>query len=109
MNFIEYQQKAQEFAIYPTKGKDLSYPILGLNGEAGEVAEKYKKVLRDRKGFMDAETDVEIAKELGDVLWYLSDIAFELGISLETIAKMNIEKLSSRQSRNTLYGDGDNR
>lgn len=105
MNFDEYQQIAKSTAIYPVKSK-LIYPALGLAGEAGEVAEKIKKKIRD------GETDnfeQELAKELGDVLWYISAIASDLGYDLSLIAQMNINKLQSRQQRNTLQGSGDNR
>lgn len=109
MTFKEYQATAQTTAIYPGKGFDLCYPVLGLNGEAGEVAEKYKKCLRDCNGIIDSEMKEALAKELGDVLWYLSDIAFELGYSLQTIAEMNISKLLSRKNRNKIHGAGDDR
>lgn len=109
MEFKEYQKKAQETAIYPGKGQHLAYPCLGLNGEAGEVAEKYKKVLRDQNGRLSPEIKEQIALELGDVLWYVADIAFELGYQLSTIADMNIKKLQSRKERDKIKGDGDNR
>lgn len=108
MGFNEYQQKATEFAIFP-KEFGLIYPILGLCGETGEVAEKFKKVIRDEGGWMDEQKTQEFAKELGDVLWYLAAIAQGLGLSLESIANTNIEKLESRRSRNVLKGSGDNR
>ncbi len=109
MNFNEYQKRSRKTAIYPEKGKNFIYPVLGLVGESGEVAEKIKKVLREKKGILDERTKKEIKKELGDVLWYLAQIAVELGLSLDEIASVNIEKLESRKKRNKLLGNGDNR
>jgi NTP pyrophosphatase (non-canonical NTP hydrolase) len=109
MNFKEYQEKSRKTAIYPNSGENYVYPTLGLSGEAGEVAEKIKKVIRDKKGIIDEETREEIKKELGDVLWYVSQIASELGLSLDEIGEKNIEKLYSRMERGKLSGSGDNR
>jgi len=109
MNFREYQKISRKTAIYPNQDKNFIYPTLGLVGEAGEIAEKIKKVLRDKKGIIDEQTKTEILKELGDVLWYLSQLATELNISLDDIASSNIEKLSSRKERKVLHGNGDNR
>lgn len=111
--FTEYQLAADNTARYPEVGTGsigaITYPVLGLNGEAGEVAEKVKKIIRDKDGVLD-QTDVdEILKEAGDVLWYLASLASELGYSLEEVAKRNIEKLSSRKERGVLSGSGDNR
>ena len=72
MDFRDYQKLSRKTAIYPQKGKNFIYPTLGLVGEAGEVAEKIKKVLRDNQGIIDQPRKEEIAKELGDVLWYLA-------------------------------------
>lgn len=83
--------------------------ILGLGGEAGEVQEKFKKILRDHQGVLTASDAEEIIKELGDVLWYVSTIADLLGSSLEEVALRNNEKLASRQARQVLGGNGDNR
>jgi len=109
MNFKEYQDRAIQTAIYPKKGNNLSYPTLGLCGESGEVAEKVKKLLRDKNGKLDQNTKKEIVKELGDVLWYLSAICSELKINLEDVAKINIAKLNKRKNKNKLKGEGDNR
>ena len=109
MDFRDYQKLSRKTAIYPQRGKNFIYPTLGLAGEAGEVAEKIKKVLRDNQGIVDQPRKEEIAKELGDVLWYLAQIATELGLSLEEVAKGNLKKLSSRQKRKRLSGSGDNR
>ncbi len=99
----EYQIKAVSFAIYPATHKVL-YPALGLCGETGEVAEKVKKQVRD--GVFNRH---EVAKELGDVLWYLSNLANDIGYNLDEIADINIEKLTSRKNRDKIKGSGDNR
>jgi NTP pyrophosphatase (non-canonical NTP hydrolase) len=109
MTFEEYQKKSRETAIYPGAGNNFIYPTLGLAGESGEVAEKIKKVLRDDDNLVSPEKKEELKKELGDVLWYLTQISTELGLSLEEIAAFNIEKLQSRKQRNMLGGSGDNR
>lgn len=109
MNFDEYQKKSRKTAIYPDAGNNFIYPTLGLVGEAGEVAEKIKKVIRDKGGKIDEETREAIKKELGDVLWYVSQIATELNISLEEAASGNISKLYDRMERGKLGGSGDNR
>lgn len=108
-HFDVYQYKSQETAVYPDKGDNLYYPALGLAGEAGEVCEKIKKIMRDKNGVITREDALELSKELGDVLWYISALASELDVSLSTIAEKNIEKLSSRQERGKLLGSGDNR
>lgn len=109
MTFDEYQKESRKTAKYPNIGNNFVYPTLGLAGESGEVAEKIKKVLRDKNGVMDEATKTEITKELGDVLWYLTQIASELGLSLESVASENIKKLFSRLERGKLNGSGDNR
>jgi len=110
MTFEEYQRESKKTAKYPAVlGKNFVYPTLGLAGETGEVVEKVKKIFRDKGGEVNGETKKEIAKELGDVLWYLSQVATELGIPLEEVAQGNIEKLFSRLERDKISGDGDNR
>jgi len=109
MDFNEYQKKSRKTAIYPKIGKNFIYPTLGLAGEAGEVAEKIKKILRDHNGKMNVGHKQEINKELGDVLWYVSQIASELNLNLSQVAENNLEKLFSRYKRNKLKGSGDNR
>jgi NTP pyrophosphatase (non-canonical NTP hydrolase) len=109
MNFEEYQKKSRKTAIYPNAGSNFIYPTLGLSGEAGEVAEKIKKVIRDKNGIIDGETKEDVEKELGDVLWYVSQIATELELSLDDIAQINIKKLYDRLDRGKLSGSGDNR
>jgi NTP pyrophosphatase (non-canonical NTP hydrolase) len=109
MDFKDYQKLSRKTAIYPNKDKNFIYPTLGLAGESGEVAEKIKKVIRDNNGVVDDKRKEELKKELGDVLWYLSQIATELNLSLEEVALFNIEKLSSRLERGKISGSGDNR
>lgn len=109
MELSEYQAMSRATAVYPNAGDDLLYPTLGLCGEAGEVAEKIKKMIRDDDGVLTDERRAALSKELGDVLWYLAQIATEADLQLDTIAEANIEKLSSRQRRNVLQGSGDDR
>ena len=109
MTFKEYQELAKITAAYPNIGNNYIYPTLGLAGETGEVAEKIKKVIRDNNGMVDSEKKEEIAKELGDVLWYLAQLSTELKLDFDYIAEKNLEKLKSRQERNRLHGNGDNR
>jgi len=108
MEFNKYQKEAVSTAIYGA-GNKIIYPTLGLCGEAGEVAEKVKKVIRDNNGEFTDEKKQEIKKEIGDVLWYIANIANDLDVSLEDVAQGNIEKLFSRRDRNKIQGDGDNR
>mgnify|MGYP001232285482 CR=1 FL=1 len=109
MTFEDYQEQSKKTAFYPDWGNNFIYPALGLASEAGEVAGKIKKVVRDKAGVADEQTRKEIGKELGDTLWYLSQLASELGLSLATLAVENLNKLQDRQQRHTLSGDGDNR
>lgn len=108
MTLNEYQEKALETAIYPKEFK-IIYPTLGLTGESGECADKVKKVIRDGNAEFTDEKKAEIAKEIGDVLWYCANLANDIGYTLDTIAEMNYAKLKSRQERNKLTGSGDNR
>ena len=109
MNFNEYQAQAKQTAVYPRIGSDVVYPTLGLCGETGEFAEKVKKSFRDDGGIITEARKAEMVKELSDILWYLSACASELGVSLDDVAKTNLEKLASRQKRGVLGGSGDNR
>ena len=109
MDFDEYQKVSRKTAIYPNRGKNYVYPTLGLVGEAGEVAEKVKKLIRDKKGKISDEFRKEIEKEMGDVFWYLAQLATEFNLSLDSIARKNIKKLLSRKKRGKLHGSGDNR
>ncbi len=108
MTVTDYQITSSETAVYPDKNS-IIYCALGLCGETGEVAEKIKKVLRDHNGQFHAGTIAAIKLELGDVLWYLTQLATELGLSLDAIAKANIQKTQDRQKRGQLGGSGDNR
>lgn len=109
MDLNDYQAAALQTAIYPNQGFDFTYPALGLVGEAGEVADKLKKVIRDNDGVITNPVRDAVAKELGDVLWYLAVLANELDYDLNTIAEDNLSKLLSRQERGVLSGSGDNR
>jgi NTP pyrophosphatase (non-canonical NTP hydrolase) len=101
MNFTQYQLQIEKFAVYPRENKltAVSYLVLGLNGEAGEVAEQLKKAIRN-DGAISAERRAKILDELGDVLWYATQIATELKTSLGEIAQQNVEKLERRQRAN---------
>jgi len=109
MNFDEYQRKAVGTAIYPQQGDNIYYSALGLAGEAGEVCDKIKKIMRDQDGNRTLAQEEEIAKELGDVLWYIANLCEEMDIDMSQAAAMNIAKLESRKERGTLKGSGDNR
>ena len=109
LTFSEYQRRTADTAIYPDVGRNPIYPTLGLAGEAGEVCEKVKKVLRDSDGQFSAEAVEAIQKELGDVLWYAARLAAELGLDLGQVAEANLSKLASRQQRDHLSGSGDDR
>ena len=98
MNLSDYQQRSRATAVYPDAGANLTYPALGLCGEAGEAAEKVKKAIRDDGG---------VLTELGDVLWYVAQLATEAGLDLDEIAESNLEKLLSRRERAVLHGSGD--
>ena len=102
--FAHYQFGTQATAIYPQEIA-MPYLIAGLASEVGEVADKYKKAVRDGHP-LDTEG---FAKELGDVLWYVARLAAENGLSMESVALGNLEKLRSRMERNKLTGSGDNR
>jgi len=109
MDFNEYQTKSRLTAQFPTIGHSVIYPTLGLVNEAGEVAGKIKKVFRDKGGEISKETKSALKAELGDVLWYLAQVATELDLSLDEIAEYNIDKLMDRLERGKIKGDGDNR
>jgi NTP pyrophosphatase (non-canonical NTP hydrolase) len=111
MKFDVYQERASATAIYPDMNttQGLVYTVLGLCGETGEVAEKVKKILRDKEGRLGTSDREEIAKELGDILWYVSAAADELGFSLSDIAHFSLTKVESRKERGVLGGSGDNR
>ena len=109
MELNDYQRESRKTALYPEVGSNVIYPTLGLVGEAGEVADKVKKILRDKKGVFDQDSKDAIKLELGDVLWYVSQLSSELGYELEEVAHSNLQKLNSRKSRGKIQGSGDNR
>ena len=109
MNLSDYQQKAWTVALYPRAGNNLYYPALGLGGEAGEVLNKIKKVMRDSQDVVSDECRETLRGELGDVLWYVAALATELGLNLDDVAQANVEKLLSRKERGVLGGSGDQR
>lgn len=108
MELNTYQNEAMRTAIYPV-GQGIEYTTLGLVSEAGEVAGKVKKVIRDNAGVFDDGKRDELADEVGDCLWYLAGLARELGYQLEVLAQRNLNKLESRARRGALGGSGDNR
>ena len=126
MNVNEYQLQAHSFADYNVpmmiegrdnagnKGQfvypiDYTYPALLLAEEAGEVAGKYAKAVRDNNGIVTAERKEAIVKELGDVMWALAELSTLLDVSLEEVMQKNIDKLSSKKERNVIHGSGDDR
>jgi len=108
MTLNEYQEGARKTAIYPEESQ-IIYPTLGLTGEAGEVADKVKKVIRDNSGEFSDEKKKQIALELGDVMWYAASLSHDLGYTLEEICQMNLDKLASRMQRDKIHGSGDER
>lgn len=113
MTLHEYEDAAATTALYKDRGNNLTYAVLGLTGEAGEVADKWKKIIRIPSYAhgqpLTAQEKQDILKEVGDVLWYVAAAAHELGSDLETVAKMNLEKLASRKARGVVHGEGDER
>jgi NTP pyrophosphatase (non-canonical NTP hydrolase) len=115
MTFDEYQELAITTDKLLTDNKDISSrafidKLLGLSGESGEIAEKFKKIYRDKPGSKLSKYDeAEIVKELGDLLWYLSATAYYLNVPLSEVAKLNLDKVIGRKKRNVIGGHGDNR
>lgn len=113
MDFNTYQDFTDTTAIYPEAGlgtlQSFTYVSLGLAGEAGEVCERIKKIIRDTDGQISSGVHDDLVKEAGDVLWYLARLCRELHISMDDIAQINMTKLSSRKERGVLGGSGDNR
>jgi NTP pyrophosphatase (non-canonical NTP hydrolase) len=109
LDFQHYQRLSRATARYPDAGANPIYPTLGLCGEAGEVADKVKKVLRDGQGQFSPAVITGLKLELGDVLWYVAQLASELGLELDQIAQANLDKLASRAARNVISGSGDSR
>ncbi|MCI0619505.1 nucleoside triphosphate pyrophosphohydrolase family protein [Candidatus Wolfebacteria bacterium] len=108
MEFNEYQKKSQ-YELIAGNYPELMYTTLALTGEAGEIADKVKKIYRDEGGIVSQEKRQDITREMGDLLWYMGRLAIHLGVSFDDVARENLEKLSKRTSRGTLSGAGDNR
>lgn len=113
MQLNEYQAKCHRYDTFkPTGvfvGMDMLDKVFGLVGESGEVADKFKKIVRDKDAKPSREDYREIAKELGDVFWYLAELSYYMGFPLEDIALINLDKLESRLQRGKIHGSGDNR
>lgn len=110
MELNDYQERAARTAKYPEiGGQPLTYPAMGLAGEAGELMNKVKKIWRDRGGELEEEFRRELVDELGDVLWYVAVLARELGEDLDVVARRNVEKLAGRAERGVIRGAGDRR
>ena len=108
MDVNVYQDRAVATAIYPETHK-ITYPALGMAGEAGEVANKVKKIIRDGKKSLPDDWQEQLASEIGDVMWYCAALARDLDMSLATIMAANLDKLKTRQEQGTLGGSGDKR
>src|SRR6185437_17008776 len=106
MDIKDYQLWTDKTAIYP-KDAGIAYTILGLASETGEVAGKFKKVIRDNAGILSDEKKNQLIDELGDVFWYCTRLATELGISVEEVLQRNHDKLEDRLARNVIQGSGD--
>jgi NTP pyrophosphatase (non-canonical NTP hydrolase) len=104
MEFDEYQKLAKTTALYPESAK-MTYPIIGLAGEVGELCNKYKKTIRDGRKI----SKEEMIGELGDIAWYLAMVCQDFDISFDEVAKSNIQKLKDRANRGVIQGSGDNR
>jgi NTP pyrophosphatase (non-canonical NTP hydrolase) len=109
VRLADYQRRSRATAVYPGAGENLVYPALGLAGEAGEAAEHVKRVLRDDGGTLTEERRAALGAELGDVLWYVAQLATEAGLDLAALAEANLAKLASRAERGVLSGSGDER
>lgn len=113
MSIQHYQECTLDTAVYPDAGEGtlnaIVYTTLGLAGEAGEIPNKVKKIIRDAGGIITNETRDAISKELGDTLWYVARLADELGCNLGYIAEENLDKLNSRANRGVIGGSGDYR
>lgn len=115
MNFNEYQKLARKTDFHTPKkekkvfGNLFAYPTFGITGEAGELADKIKKLYRDRGGKLTPEMRHDLVLELGDILWYMAKMAHVLGVSFDDVARLNIKKINSRKKRGVLTGNGDHR
>ena len=105
----DYQEQALDTDSYSDNKFNIEYKALGLYDEAEKVSDKIKKVFKDYDSKLDENKAHEIAKELGDCLWYISRIAAAIGFELSDIAKLNVDKLSKRKTEGKLHGSGDNR
>lgn len=108
MTFNTYQQQTKSTAIYP-KENAIEYCTLGLCGEAGEIANKVKKIIRDNNGVITEQSKLDLKAELGDVQWYLARLADDLGFNLDDVVNENLQKLEQRKLNKTIKGSGDNR
>lgn len=108
MDFNNYQFQTSQTATYP-QARAIDYLVLGLTSEAGEVAGKYKKIIRDHNDELTPELKEALIDEIGDVLWYCSELATQLGTNLGAVAARNVTKLQSRKRRGVIGGSGDNR
>lgn len=110
MTFDDYQKQALTTAITnPDPLMDKTIWAMGISGEAGEVLEKWKKIVAYKDGVISDDDKAELIKELGDVVWYVAVMAHSLGISFDEVMERNVQKLADRQQRNILKGAGDNR
>ena len=110
LSINEYQERAHETADYlGMENGDYRYPVMGLSEEAGEVSGKFAKAIRDANGIIDGERREAIKKELGDVCWFVAEIATILDLKLEDVMQGNLDKLASRKARGVIHGSGDNR
>lgn len=110
MTFNEYQEKAHRTSFDTEIGGDtLLYPVLGLIGEAGELANKIKKIYRDKNGVLNESDRSDILKETQDCTWYLAEIFTQLGVKFDDMVQANIAKLADRAERGVIGGSGDNR
>lgn len=106
--YNEYMEFTETTAVYP-KERELEYLALGLASEAGEVAGKFKKIIRDSDGVFDSKAALAIASELGDVLWYVARLSDFIGWTMQDVIDLNVEKLTERKANDTIQGDGDER
>ncbi len=111
MDFDHYQKEASKFAIYANPGEHykLMYLSMGTAGETGEVIEKVKKLIRPTEVVISDEKRADLNKEIGDILWYVSQLALALGLSLNDIAENNLQKLTDRHQRGVIHSEGDTR
>lgn len=109
MDMDDFQRAARTTAVYPAQGENLVYPVLGLAGEAGELAGKLSKAIRDDGGEVHPERREALVDELGDVLWFVAQVATELQVGLDEVARRNLDKLAARRERGVLGGSGDGR